>query len=68
MAAGGDWCSSLSWSSPPRQSDKLWWQPLAETPTKGLVMKQAMTLNSRATWAQIWRKVVSLSAVRRASS
>ena len=30
-------------------------QPLADTPMKGLGMKQAITSNSRATWAQIWR-------------
>src|SRR5665811_310416 len=36
----------------------LWWQPLADTPMKGLHMKQAMMPNSRATCAQIWRQVV----------
>ena len=40
---------------PPRHSEMLWWQPLAETPMKGLHMKQAMMPNSRATCAQIWR-------------
>ena len=45
----------LTLSSPPRQSERLWWQPEAETPMKGLVMKQAIRSNSRATWAQICR-------------
>src|SRR5207244_4392723 len=66
---GSSGCPSLlTIVLPPRHSDRLWWQPEAETPMNGFVMKQAIRLNSRATWAQIWRYVVSRSAVRRQSS
>ena len=68
IPGSGSFLSGFSSSSPPRHSEMLWWQPEADTPMNGFDRKQAMRLNSRATWAQIWRYVVSRSAVRSASS
>ncbi len=36
----------------PRQSEMLWWQPLAETPMNGFGMKHGNALSSRPTWRQ----------------
>ena len=54
-SALASWPSGFTTSSPPLQNEMLWWQPEADTPMNGFDMKQAMRLNSRATWAQIWR-------------
>ena len=42
-------------SGSPVHREMLWWQPLADTPMKGLGMKQGKAPNSRPTCLQIWR-------------
>ena len=54
--------------SSPRQSEMLWWQPLAETPMNGFGMKHGNAFNSRPTWRQTCRNVERLSAVFSARS
>ena len=49
--------------SSPRQSEMLWWQPLAETPMNGFGMKHGNASSSRPTWRQTCRNVERLSAV-----
>ena len=60
--------SGMKTFSSPRQSEMLWWQPLAETPMKGFGMKHGKAPSSRPTALQICRKVERLSAVFSARS
>jgi hypothetical protein len=39
----------------PSHNEMLWWQPLAETPMKGLGMKQGKACISRPTCLHTWR-------------
>ena len=60
--------SGMNAFSSPRQSEMLWWQPLAETPMNGFGMKHGKAPSSRPTCLQTWRNVERLSAVFSARS
>ena len=47
--------SGMNMFSSPCQSERLWWQPLADTPMNGLGMKHGNTPSSRPTCRQICR-------------
>ena len=47
--------SGMNMLTSPCHSEMLWWQPLADTPMKGLGMKHGNRPNSRPTWRHTWR-------------